>query len=163
MDWSVADHDGEPTNLDLPGDGNYQTSPVTLSLGCHTYYELLTINGRPAATNAEQPGQASETLLITPPGPPTPTPTPDPTPTPSSTPSPSPSSGPPSTPTASSPRPTMPAPSSPQPPTVAGGGHSLAHTGTNTARALALALAAIGLGGLALLSSRRRGAHRASR
>lgn len=161
VDWSVADHDGQPTTLDLPGDGHYQTSPVTLGLGCHSYYELLTINGRPVATDAEQPGQADETLLITPPGPPTPTPTPSSTPTPS----PSPSGGPTGTPTpaTSSPRPSVPAVSSPQPPSVAGGGHSLAYTGINTARPLALGLAGIGLGCLALLGSRRRGAHRAGR
>ncbi|MFL6163582.1 MAG: hypothetical protein ACJ74U_15340 [Jatrophihabitantaceae bacterium] len=164
IDWAVADHNGPPTGLQVPGDGNYTTSPVSLGLGCHTYYEILTINGHPVVTDAEQSGQPAETILITAPATPTPTTTPTPTPTPSSsTPAPSPtpiSSGTPTAPATATPA-TPPAPS--RPPTVEGGGHSLASTGTDTGMLLALALAAVGLGGLALLVSRRRGADGVSR
>jgi hypothetical protein len=148
VDWSVADHDGEPSSLDLPGDGHYTTTPVTVGLGCHTFYEQLLINGRPVTTHAEQPGQAAETLLITAPAGPTPAPTPtpsgSPTPAPSSTPGPSsmPSSQVPTPPTVT------PAPPTPQ---VEGGGSSLANTGAAIGIGVIGGVLAIAAGCAALL------------
>jgi len=155
IDWSVADHVGEPSSLDLPGDGRYTTSPVPVGLGCHTYYEQLVINGRPVATGAEQAGQPSETLLITAPAGPVPSDTTTSTPGTSDSPSGTPT---PSTPSSPQPRPTGSAPSPWRPPTVAGGGgHSLAFTGIRTGVAGILGGSAIAVGCLALLLGQRRG------
>lgn len=44
---------------------HYMTPPVPVSPGCHTYNEQLVINGWPVVTEAEQPDQPSETLIIT--------------------------------------------------------------------------------------------------
>ena len=154
IDWSVADRVGEPSSLDLPGDGRYATPPVPVGLGCHTYYEQLVINGRPVVTGAEQPGQPSETLLITAPAGPLPSGTPTPAPATShnlpSTPPPT-SSG-------HRPRPTTPTPAtSSRPPTVEGDGHSLANTGFDTVHAEIAGSAAILVGCLVLLLIRRHG------
>jgi hypothetical protein len=74
-DWANADHTGTPTNLNVPADGQYDTAPVSAHAGCHTFVETLSINGHPVTTGAEQPGQQTETLLISPALPPRPTPT----------------------------------------------------------------------------------------
>jgi LPXTG-motif cell wall-anchored protein len=157
VDWSVADHDGEPTNLNLPGDGHYRTTPVPVGLGCHSFYEQLAINGHLVAIEAEQPGQPSETLLITAPAGPIPTPTPAPTPSGSPTGTPTGTATP--TPPHSSTPPSPPASSS-QPPTDSGGGHSLANTGTNIGSTSWAGLTVVALGITLLLLARRRRADR---
>ena len=152
IDWSVADHDGEPTSLDLPGDGHYITTPVSVGEGCHTYYEQLSINGRAVTTAAELPGQTSETILV-------PTPA-NPTSAPSVTPTPTPSGSPTGTPTASSsgrrPRPTLSRPSNSQPAAVEGSPPSLAYTGINLDIAGLLACLAVAAGGMLVLLTRNR-------
>jgi hypothetical protein len=141
IDWSVADHDSEPSRLDLPGDGHYITTPVSVGQGCHTYYEQLSINGRPVTTAAELPGQASETVLVAASAGPTPGPSATPTPTPSGSPGASPATS---------------RPGNSQLRTGEGGRHSLAYTGNSVAIVGLLAGLALAAGGMLVLLTRSR-------
>jgi hypothetical protein len=171
IDWDNADHDGTPTTLDVAADGQYTTAAVSVPAGCHSFFETLAINGQHVTTGAEQPGQPTETLLLTPAPPVTPTPTPTPTsssPSPSTSPTPTPSKS--STPASTVPAPTTTPPTHqppastpaapntqrPDPKAAGGGSHRLAYTGTPIAAELLLAVLVLGAGAVLLTVSRRR-------